>query len=264
MAHLATASDLSTIYEVNETYASMISARLPPDSFLVNMIEISISDTKIYDENAFAKYVIYRITGKDSSGCFEANRRYKDFLTLRDQMSYRWPGCFIPSVPPKRILGNLTYDFIESRRSLLERFLLRISKINYLYTSEEFQLFIRGTADFEGIIRNLKVTPRDISIIYQSLFCDFNDKKVTDEMLHKLLEYDSFFKNSLNSILNFKKNVKMIENQFEHFKSQFMLVNTKIKEVEAEYIIKMQENGQRNKIQRGSLYIPNPFNQLYN
>ncbi|CAG9315297.1 unnamed protein product [Blepharisma stoltei] len=263
MAYLASASDLSTIYEVNETYASMASARPLPDSFIEKSIEIIISKAVIIEENAFTRYALYTITGRDSSGPFEASRRYSDFLALRNQLLYRWPGCFVPPIPPKKILGNLTSNFIESRKSLLQRFLQRISQITFLYTSEEFQMFIRGTSDFEVIIKNLKVATRDIMIVFHSLFCEFVDAEITDEIRVKLVEYDNFLKNSLGLFVEFAKAVKMIKEQFERFKRHFLDVNCKIKAVEKEYIMKLQESEMQIDNAQVRFAIPNPFKELH-
>ena len=60
---------------------------------------IAVLDPVIRD--AVKKYVAYAVKGVDSKGTFESERRYSDFEALRKALVQRWPGCFIPPIPPK-------------------------------------------------------------------------------------------------------------------------------------------------------------------
>jgi len=99
-------------------------------------LEINVIDPIIKD--SFRSYVVYTVKGRDRDGPFEILRRYNDFFSLRTCLVERWPGCFIPSMPPKKAVGNLTIEFIEKRRIHLEEFCKRIASLPYLYYSEEF------------------------------------------------------------------------------------------------------------------------------
>ena len=68
------------------------------------------------------KYVAYYVKGEDALGVFEGTRRYNEFFTLRSTLKMRWPGVFIPSIPPKKAVGNKDVKFIIERRYFLERF----------------------------------------------------------------------------------------------------------------------------------------------
>jgi len=48
------------------------------------------------------KFVSYGITGEDSMGVFEGQRRYNEFYLLRQNLVGRWPGVYIPAMPPKK------------------------------------------------------------------------------------------------------------------------------------------------------------------
>ena len=52
--------------------------------------------------------IVYETSGYDSSGPFTKQKRYSDFYQLRQVLSRRWPGFFIPAVPPKQAIvsGN--------------------------------------------------------------------------------------------------------------------------------------------------------------
>ena len=33
-------------------------------------------------------------------------RRYRDFDSLRTSMANQWPGCYVPPIPKKKVIGN--------------------------------------------------------------------------------------------------------------------------------------------------------------
>jgi hypothetical protein len=83
--------------------------------------------------------VRYNIKGSDQDSEFEAQRRYKDFFALHAVLVIKWPGCYIPSIPPKKKIGNKETWFIEQRREFLDAFLSQLVLIDAVYASEEFQ-----------------------------------------------------------------------------------------------------------------------------
>jgi hypothetical protein len=64
----------------------------------------------------------------------------------------RWPGVYIPKVPPKKAIGNKDMKFIIERRYYLERFLRKLSKYDFLINSEEFLIFARPNGEIEKIL----------------------------------------------------------------------------------------------------------------
>lgn len=87
--------------------------------------------------------VKYTVTGQDREGRFEVSRRYNEFHMLHQVLEERWPGCFIPCIPEKQILGDKEDGFIEERRSLLNRFVYECSKFPFIIESKEFRIFAR-------------------------------------------------------------------------------------------------------------------------
>lgn len=67
---------------------------------------------------------------------------------MRKIFTDRWPGCYIPAIPEKvtvninvdkmSIQGNKDANFVEERRSLLQRFIREIAMFEYLVESKEF------------------------------------------------------------------------------------------------------------------------------
>jgi len=47
------------------------------------------------------KVTKYTVTGRDSMGEWNCQRRYNEFETLHRVLLERWPGCYIPAIPEK-------------------------------------------------------------------------------------------------------------------------------------------------------------------
>jgi sorting nexin-1/2 len=124
--------------------------KIPHYGELGKSIKFEVSQPQLTN----GKYVAYFIRGEDALGQFEGKRRYNDFYTLRNILMIRWPGCFIPAIPPKKAVGNKDLKFILERRYYLERFVKQLSIYPHLLNSEEFRIFARpeftgGHADLQ-------------------------------------------------------------------------------------------------------------------
>jgi len=114
----------------------------------------------------------YTVTGIDSEGKFEVQRRYKEFDALHLALLDRWPGCYVPAIPEKQVTGDKEDAFVEQRRSLLERFMRECGKYEYLIESKEFKIFTRSTAgEIDTVLKALpKQTPMQILEKYRLNF----------------------------------------------------------------------------------------------
>lgn len=63
------------------------------------VLEITATETK---GTWNAKHTEYRIKGNDSLGTIDVLRRYSEFFIFHMQLSQRYPGLFIPPIPPKK------------------------------------------------------------------------------------------------------------------------------------------------------------------
>ena len=102
-------------------------------------------------------YIVYTVVGEDSHGRFEIQRRYKEFNLLRNVLSQRHPGLYVPPVPPKKSMGNTNQEFIEARCFYLNMFFKQLVRCPYLVKSDELNLFIRPQGDVE---RSLTYLPK--------------------------------------------------------------------------------------------------------
>ena len=61
--------------------------------------------------------------GYGDDGPFSVTKRYSDFLKLRIVLIQRWPGFYMPSLPPKKTLGNMDNEFVVIRMEHLNNFI---------------------------------------------------------------------------------------------------------------------------------------------
>lgn len=111
------------------------------------------------------------MTGVDDEGDFNDVRRFREFYALGDVLRIRWPGCYIPSIPEKKMTGNKEENFVEERRVLLERFMKEIAKYDYIVFSKEFKVFARGKGEIDKVLYALpKQTPMQVLEKYRINF----------------------------------------------------------------------------------------------
>lgn len=79
------------------------------------IVEIVASEKK---GKGMSQHIIYQIRGYDDLGDIDVMRRYSEFLVFHDMLFNRYPGLFIPPVPPKA-RDNKTDFFVEERQYYL-------------------------------------------------------------------------------------------------------------------------------------------------
>jgi hypothetical protein len=63
-------------------------------------MELQISDPTLV-KNTLGDYHEYPITGRDSLGAIECMRRFSHFADFHKVLTERFPGLYIPPIPPK-------------------------------------------------------------------------------------------------------------------------------------------------------------------
>ncbi len=63
-------------------------------------------------------------------------RRYKEFHTFREVLTKRFPGFFVPPIPPK-VFKKMDKKIVSERCYLLNRFMDLLSSDQYLWDSDE-------------------------------------------------------------------------------------------------------------------------------
>ena len=83
------------------------------------------------------EYTVYFVIGRDNLGQINIQRRYREFLFLRDMLYSRYPGLMIPPMPGKQFQGNKVELFVEERKYFLGRFLAQLGQQRYLASTPE-------------------------------------------------------------------------------------------------------------------------------
>ena len=50
-------------------------------------------------------HVKYTVTGIDDEGEFTEVRRYREFHAVGQVLRTRWPGCYVPAIPEKKVIN---------------------------------------------------------------------------------------------------------------------------------------------------------------
>ena len=121
-------------------------------------------------------------------------RRYKDFHSLRKKLIERWPGVFIPNIPHKKKVGNKGKKVIGMRLKMINRFLKKLSKLEYLFNSEEMEFFLQNTSSVTKTLEGIKLENyEDLLKKYSLAFTDYDENfdiksgKEDQEKFHKKL-----------------------------------------------------------------------------
>lgn len=69
------------------------------------------------------------IKGVDNEGPFEIFRRYKEFFLLRNVLCERFPGLYVPPIPPKRVVCKTEIWLMLIFRTTRMKILLRKGNI---------------------------------------------------------------------------------------------------------------------------------------
>jgi hypothetical protein len=110
-------------------------------------MELNIGDPVLVKNN-FGDYHEYPVSGRDSIGAIEANRRFSHFIDFYKCLIERLPGLYIPPIPPKASdkKGHAT---IEERRYFLDLFLKECCSLPYIVSGVEMQTFLRPQGNVE-------------------------------------------------------------------------------------------------------------------
>lgn len=112
--------------------------------------EQEMSNSLVPGGNTYVTYLITTRTNLPDFGGpgseFSVRRRFKDVVTLSDRMSESYRGFFIPVRPDKSVVESQVMqkqEFVEQRRSALEKYLRRLAGHPMIKKSEELRVFLR-------------------------------------------------------------------------------------------------------------------------
>ncbi|MCJ1298355.1 Vacuolar protein sorting-associated protein 5 [Hypocenomyce scalaris] len=96
-------------------------------------------------------HIVYQVRTKTSSKAykqseFAVSRRYRDFLWLYNSLHANNPGVVVPPPPEKQAVGRFDSNFVESRRSALERMLNKTAAHPILQHDGDLKIFLESEA----------------------------------------------------------------------------------------------------------------------
>lgn len=156
-------------------------------------------------------HVKYTVNGVDDEGDFTEVRRFREFHALGQVLRTRWPGCYVPSIPEKKMLQKNNEQFTEERRCLLERFMKEIAKYDYIVYSKEFKVFARGKGEIDKVLFSLpKQTPMQVLEKYRLNFKidEEQDQNEVNQYKERIMIFQQFLKKAIGIMEMQKKQLK--------------------------------------------------------
>jgi len=142
--------------------------------------QLFVSDP-VFNKEGVTGYTSYTLQGSKIPE--PLSRRYRDFDALRKKFLERWPGVFIPNIPHKKTVGNKDKEIIGMRVEMINRFLKKLSKIDYLFNTDEMVLFLQNSNNVPKTLDSIKNDSyEDLLKKYASAFTDYDDKFETCEV----------------------------------------------------------------------------------
>ena len=153
--------------------------------------QLFVSDP-VFNKEGVTGFTSYTLQGSKLPESL--SRRYRDFDALRKKLIERWPGVFIPNIPHKKTVGNKDKEIVGMRIEMINRFLKKLSKIDYLFNSDEMELFLQNSSNIPKTLESIKEdTYEELLKKYSSVFTDYDDnfdtlagKNEQDEFAKKL------------------------------------------------------------------------------
>jgi len=205
--------------------------------FLQDDIDIDVCDPTVKEGGLMGKHVLYNVKGSDSEGPFQNYRRYNDFHLLRNALLERWPGCYIPPIPPKKLSGRFDSDFIENRRKLLKHFLKQVCAIKYLYQSDEVKIFLKGLTDVEKALKGLEPQTSEALVMkYQQVFAPLSGKEIGPSLMDRITTFTDTIRGTSAALEDFKKLTVRVGKTYSSYLTQQHQLCTAIDSLEDNHL----------------------------
>ena len=185
-------------------------------------VQLYVSDPVLNKDgvNQFTSYTLQGAKLQES-----LSRRYRDFDALRKKFVERWPGIYIPNIPHKKIVGSTDKDIVGFRIEQINRFLKKISRIDYLFNSDEMELFLQHTTNVPKNLENIKEDSyQNLLKRYSSVFTDYDDN--FDTIAGKN-EQDQFYKRLLEllpKLRNFRAFISQEKDRYKAVRQNYLAV----------------------------------------
>ena len=187
---------------------------------------------KINESLVKNSYLLYDITTPKMN--WYVNRRYSDFLWLREILSSMFPTILLPQLPKKKI-GNRRFenDFVEKRIKGLQDFLDEILKNEIIKTAEPLISFLSLTERgfFEQQMKLL--TPKILNIDNIGSIGSFEGKIEVADMEDEQYNHNKNYFNSVETFFNLSaEEIKNIKSNLKEYNINMILASQNLEQVE--------------------------------
>ena len=194
-------------------------------------------------EKTVGSYIAYTLDGTDITE--RLSRRYSDFFALYEKLLQRWPGVYIPRIPPKKITGNLDPAVIKTRMRLLNRFCLNLSNIDYLYKAEETNIFRNNIPDVANAINKLpELSLSETLARLKEAFPETNENYDIIVGKPKIAIFEDFLKKSQKNLDAFMKSVVIASEKSEVDKKQYLELVKNLTNYEKDNLFSYADNNE--------------------
>ena len=197
-------------------------------------VQLYVSDP-ILNKDGVNQFTSYTLQGAKLPESL--SRRYRDFDALRRKFIERWPGIYIPNIPHKKMVGSTDKDIVGLRIEQINRFLKKLSHIDYLFNSDEMELFLQNTSNVPKTLDNIKEDSyQNLLKRYSSVFTDYDDN--FDTIAGKT-EQDQFYKRLLElypKIKNFRAFISQEKDRYKVVQQNYLAVINTLSLYEKEII----------------------------
>lgn len=203
------------------------------------------------------KFISYTLQGTDVQN--GPSRRYSDFFALREKLLERWPGVYIPNIPPKKAVGNTGKKYIEKRIRLLNKFCLKLSKFSFLYSSDEVILFQSyGNDVAKALEKSQKIKLPEMLEQYKSAFSSYDESYDLILGKSKMVEFTAFLKKTLKNLKTFHDVVSACVEKRDKEIGQYIELMHQMEDYEKSVLMEFSDNNE------GKLILFNPQNSALN
>ena len=213
-------------YSQNDPLAAIGYSAQPGDIYYMNPPK-ELCTYPMYIDNpqkqkgTFTPYIEYTMDGTDITE--QLKRRFSDFYNLYEKLLQRWPGVYIPRIPPKKIGNSTDPKLVKTRMRLLNRFCLNLSNIDYLYRAEETNIFKNNIPDVSNAINKLPdLSYADILARMKEAFPEYNENYDVIVGKSKINEFDNFLLKATKNIEEFSNSVNSAAEKREIEKKKYL------------------------------------------
>ncbi|KAK7576472.1 hypothetical protein V9T40_012758 [Parthenolecanium corni] len=231
-----TMNNVSETLEDKLSFNENSSAEPSNDEARDQFIEISVTEANKIGEG-MSSYVTYKVETKTNIGLFRrksmsVHRRFSDFLGLHDKLTdkYLRSGRIIPPAPEKSVFGTTkvkisgsqadqsssSTEFVEKRRSSLERYLRRTAAHSILRVDPDFRDFLEADGELPKATNTSALSGAGV----KRFFNKFGE--TVNKITYKMDESEPWFDEKTNLLENIDVQLRKL-----HGSVEFLVLNRK-------------------------------------